>query len=143
MSTSSPNQFVERHVPVPPSTRSKVAALATTGLFAAAMSVSGVLYLVGPRPLMDALHELGYPAYFLRLLGAAKLLGAVGLFAPEGWRIREWAYAGFAFDLLFAIASHVAVGHVPDVLPPLLALALLGASYVLRSGVEAVEDRER
>jgi hypothetical protein len=44
---------------------------------------------------------------------------------------------------LFAIASHAAVGHAPDVLPPLLALALLGVSYALRGGVETVEVEDQ
>ena len=117
--------------------------MATTSLFAFAMLVSGVLYLVGPRPLMDALRPLGYPTYFLKLLGAAKLLGAFGLFAPPRSQLREWAYAGFAFDLLFAIGSHLAVGSAADILPPLAALALLGASYRLRKQIALEEDVPR
>ena len=99
------------------------------------MCVSGALYLIGPRPLMDALHGLGYPTYFLKLLGAAKLLGAVALFAPPRSPLREWAYAGFGFDLAFAIASHLATGSATDAVAPFVALALLASSYALRRRV--------
>jgi DoxX-like protein len=143
MSTITPSPSAGTRTYVSPAWRRNFAALATTALFAAAMSLSGVLYLVGPRPLMEALHELGYPSYFLKLLGVAKLLGAVTLFAPRRARIREWAYAGFGFDLSFAIASHLAVGHARDVLPPLLALVLLGASYALRNGFESLGEARR
>src|SRR5262249_51729797 len=109
----------------------RVAAWGTTGVFAAMMTVSGILYLVGPKALMDGLRELGYPLYFLKLLGATKLLGAAALIAPVPPRVREWAYAGFAFDLGFAIASHVATG-AGTAAPPAVALALVAASYILR-----------
>jgi hypothetical protein len=96
------------------------------------MFASGVLYLVAPRPLMAALQQLGYPAYFLKLLGIAKLLGVAGILAPGRPRLREWAYAGFTFDLVFAIASHAVRSGAADALPPLVVLGLLAASYVLR-----------
>jgi hypothetical protein len=111
-------------------------AWAFTGTFAALMTLSGVMYLIGPARLLEALSALGYPTYFLRLLGAAKLLGVVGLLAPGRPTLREWAYAGFTFDLIAAIVSHAATGSASHALLPLLALALLLASYTLR-------DRER
>jgi DoxX-like protein len=107
------------------------------------MFVSGVLYLIGPPPLMAALRVLGYPEYFLHLLGAAKLLGAAALFAPPRSRLREWAYAGFTFDLSFAVASHLAAGHAADVVPPLAALGLLGASYGLRISLALAQGSGR
>jgi hypothetical protein len=103
-----------------------------TGLFAAMMTLSGTLFLVGPRPVIEGLGDLGYPLYFLKLLGFAKLLGVVGLLLPRRPTLREWAYAGFTFDLLAGAASHVATGGISHVPGALFALALLLSSCLLR-----------
>jgi DoxX-like protein len=111
---------------------SRVAATVTTGVFAALMTLSGILYLVGPEAIMAGLRALGYPVYFLKFLGAAKILGAAALFAPGSPRLREWAYAGFTFDLIAAVVSHVLTGTASHAPPPLAVLTLLMASYLLR-----------
>ena len=59
------------------------------------------------------MNHLGYPAYFASLLGAWKLLGAIVLTVPGLPRLKEWAYAGFVFDLTAAAFSHAAVGDPP------------------------------
>jgi hypothetical protein len=48
------------------------------------------------------LAHLGYPSYLLAILGTAKLLGAPALLQNRFPTLREWAYAGFAFDLIGA-----------------------------------------
>jgi hypothetical protein len=135
MSTTNTSHSVRRVPGRQPIDGLKLAAQATTGLVAAVMLISGVLYLIGPRPMMEALRQLGYPAYFLKLLGVAKLLGVVGILAPGRPTLREWAYAGFTFDLVFAIASHAVMSGAADAVPPLVVLALLSSSYVLRRWV--------
>jgi len=117
------------------------AAWLTTGLFTAAMAISGIAYVTGAGAVLDGIRQLGYPDYFLRLLGVAKLLGVVGLLVPRLPRVREWAYAGFTFDLVAAVASHVLTGTASHAPAAMIALALMSASYVLRrrtmsSGVE-------
>ena len=65
---------------------------------------------------MQAMHLLGYPLYMLRILGLAKILGAITLLLNRPTRTVEWAYAGFAFLLLGATASHLLAGdylHAP------------------------------
>jgi hypothetical protein len=108
----------------------------STGLVGAVMAFSGVLYLVGPRPVLDVMRELGYPPYFVPLLGVAKLLGVAALVAPwpRAHTLREWAYAGFTFDLVAAIVSHLATGGATHVPQPLIVLMLLFTSYFLRRG---------
>jgi uncharacterized membrane protein YphA (DoxX/SURF4 family) len=54
--------------------------------------------------------DLGYPEYFLVILGVWKLLGGVTLLAPRFPRLKEWAYAGAFFNYSGAVASHMAVG---------------------------------
>jgi hypothetical protein len=54
--------------------------------------------------------DLGYPEYFLVILGVWKLLGGVAVLAPGFPRLKEWAYAGAFFNYTGAVASHFAVG---------------------------------
>ena len=111
----------------------RVGAAVTTGLFALMMAIAGVLYLVGPPPIVAAIRNLGYPDYLRLLLGIAKLLGAAALIVPGMRRLREWAYAGFTFDLIGAIASHTLSGEpIAQAAPAVFALALLVVSYSLR-----------
>ena len=83
--------------------------------------------------MLKTLAHLGYPAYFSTILGAWKLLGAIAIVAPRYPRLKEWAYAGFFFDLTAAAISHAFVGDgVGDILAPLGFLALVAASWALR-----------
>jgi hypothetical protein len=106
---------------------------AVTGLFAAIMALSGAAFVVGPPSVVASLRHLGYPDYFRTLLGAAKLLGVAAILAPRLSQLREWAYAGFAFVMLGAAASHLAAGEpASKAVPPLFVLGLLVTSYFLR-----------
>jgi hypothetical protein len=106
---------------------------AVTGLFAAIMALSGAAFVAGPPSVVASLRHLGYPDYFRSLLGVAKLLGVAAILAPPLAALREWAYAGFAFLMLGAAASHIASGEpAPKVVPPLFVLGLLMTSYFLR-----------
>ena len=106
---------------------------AATGLFAAIMALSGAAFVVGPPSVVATLRHLGYPDYFRSLLGAAKLLGVAAILVPRLAALREWAYAGFAFVMVGAAASHLASGEPPSkALPPLFVLGLLMTSYFLR-----------
>ena len=79
------------------------------------------------------MHHLGYPLYFASILGVWKLLGAIAIVVPGFPRLKEWAYAGFCFDLTAAALSHAAVGDTTgDIVAPLVFLALVFASWALR-----------
>jgi hypothetical protein len=56
------------------------------------------------------MRALGYPVYFLTILGVWKVLSAPALLAPRLPRLKEWAYAGIFFDLTGAAASHAFSG---------------------------------
>jgi hypothetical protein len=61
-----------------------------------------------------AFTHLGFPGYFRVELSCAKLLGIVLLLAPVPARVKEWTYAGFAFDLGSALIAHLSVGDGPQ-----------------------------
>ena len=79
----------------------------------------------------EGIRHLGYPDYFGNALVVFKVLGALALIIPQvPKRIKEWAYAGFAFDFIFASISHFAVdGMGFQSFFPLLFLGILMASY--------------
>jgi hypothetical protein len=80
----------------------------------------------------EGIRHLGYPAYFGATFAIFKVLGAIILILPKiPPRVKEWAYAGFVFDFLFAFISNVAVdGFTAVALVPLVVLAILLISYV-------------
>jgi uncharacterized membrane protein YphA (DoxX/SURF4 family) len=84
-----------------------IAYWATTILLAMGMLSGGAAELMRqPQTLEDTVH-LGYPPYFLSILGFWKVLGAIALLAPHFPRLKEWAYAGVFFDVAAATASHL------------------------------------
>jgi len=80
----------------------------------------------------QGISHLGYPAYFGNALVVFKVLGALALVIPQvPKRLKEFAYAGFTFDFLFASISHFAVDGLNfQSFFPLIFLAILGCSYI-------------
>lgn len=79
----------------------------------------------------EGIRHLGYPPYFGVVLTVFKVLGALVLILPQiSPRIKEWAYAGFAFDFIFATVSTIATDGVSALaFFPLVFLVLLVFSY--------------
>ena len=80
----------------------------------------------------EGISHLGYPEYFGNALAAFKVLGTLSLIIPQvPKRIKEWAYAGFAFDFLFASISYFALeGVVFLSFFPFIFLGILTVSYI-------------
>ncbi len=80
----------------------------------------------------EGIKHLGYPTYFGNALVIFKVLGVLALIIPKiPKRIKEWAYAGFAFDFLFATISHGAVDGINgETFFPLVVFAILIVSYI-------------
>jgi uncharacterized membrane protein YphA (DoxX/SURF4 family) len=82
---------------------------------------------------VDSMIQLGYPMYFLIILGIWKMLGVVAVLIPKNPLLKEWAYAGFFFVMSGAIFSHIAVGDsVSEIFPALLLLLLTVVSWYFR-----------
>jgi len=80
----------------------------------------------------DIVAGLGYPVYILTILGIWKIPGAITLLVPGFLRLKEWAYAGIAFELMGAAASQAVRGRAGDVTAPVVLLGLTLASWGLR-----------
>lgn len=82
---------------------------------------------------LDLVTHLGYPSYFLVLLGSWKVLGALAVLVPGRPVLKEWAYAGAIFTYTGAIASHLTTGYALGEVGLLTALTILTAlSWALR-----------
>lgn len=84
-------------------------------------------------PGVYGIQQLGYPVYFLTILGIWKILGVVALLIPKYPLLKEWAYAGFFFIMSGAVFSHLATGHNgKDIFPSALLLVLTFLSWYFR-----------
>jgi hypothetical protein len=80
---------------------------ATTGSVVFAMTSGGIAELAQRPETIDGMKQLGYPVYFVMIIGFWKLLGSLALLAPGFPRVREWAYAGIFFNMTGAAVSHL------------------------------------
>jgi hypothetical protein len=110
----------------------------STVWLALGMLLSGIVQLFQVKEEVDFIIEMGYPAYFLTILGIWKILGVAAVLIHKFPLLKEWAYAGFFFTMSGAIGSHIAMGHsMSEIFPPLLLLILTVVSWSFRP-----EDRK-
>jgi len=120
--------------------RNKIVYWISTIWLALGMLATGTLQLfkvqaegaVAP-PGVYGITYLGYPIYFLTILGIWKILGVGALLIPKFPLLKEWAYAGFFFAMSGAAFSHIALGDsVNELFPSLLLLILTVLSWYFR-----------
>lgn len=111
--------------------RTRYAYWGLTAVFCLFMAFSGLADLTSSEVIVSDLLQLGYPLYLAPMLGVAKLLGVAALMAPGLPRLKEWAYAGFSFDLIGATTSSLTLGILDsDVALASVALVLLVTAYI-------------
>src|SRR6185436_12937541 len=110
-----------------------IAYWAATGMIVFAMFSGGVAELMHRPATINGMKELGYPVYFIMIIGFWKILGSVALVAPKLPRLKEWAYAGIFFNMTGAAVSHAATGSATWHVIVTLSLAVVTvASWALR-----------
>ena len=89
-------------------------------------------WIFAPEFMTIGTKALGYPDYFAYSLVIAKILGVIAITLPKiPSRIKEWAYAGLAFTLIFAFISHSCVDkNIGNMIMPLVFLCILSVSYI-------------
>jgi hypothetical protein len=120
--------------------RNKIIFWISTIWLASGMLSTGILQLFQVKaegalapPGVYGITHLGYPAYFLTILGVWKILGVVALLIPKFPLLKEWTYAGFFFAMSGAVFSHIAVGDpMKELVPSLLLLILTVVSWCFR-----------
>ena len=97
------------------------------------MVATGAVQLFKKPDEVENITRLGYPVYFLTLLGIWKILGVVVTLIPKFVLLKEWAYAGFFFAMSGAIFSRIAAGDpMSKIAPALLLLFLTVVSWYFR-----------
>ena len=113
--------------------RNKIIYWIATIWLALGMVSTGIVQLSKMKEEVDMITQLGYPLYFLTILGTWKMLGVVAVLIPKFPLLKEWAYAGFFFAMSGAVFSHVASGSgAKDFFGPILLLILTVVSWYFR-----------
>ena len=115
------------------SKRNKIIYWVSTIWLALGMASTGVVQILRVKEEVDLVQLLGYPVYFLVILGVWKLLGVIAVLVPKFPILKEWAYAGFFFSMTGAMISHLVSGSpLGQVAPPLLLVTLTVVSWYFR-----------
>lgn len=113
--------------------RDKIIYWVATLWLALGMTSTGIVQLIKMDEEVARMNYLGYPVYLLTIIGAWKILGVVAVLVPKFPLIKEWAYAGFFFNMTGALFSHIAMGSaMSDIFPPLLLITLTVVSWYFR-----------
>ncbi len=97
------------------------------------MVSTGIVQLIQLEEEVQKMNTLGYPSYFLTIIGIWKMLGVITVLIPKYPLVKEWAYAGFFFLTTGAIFSHLATGDpAVEYFGPALLLILTVISWYLR-----------
>lgn len=105
----------------------------STAWLSLGMLSTGIVQLMKNEAEVKMMDLLGYPLYFLSLLGVWKILGVIAILIPRYPLLKEWAYAGFFFAMTGAVYSHLAVGDEPvSLFGPSLLLVLTIVSWYFR-----------
>jgi len=81
-----------------------------TALLAFGMLASGIQQLLRVNAMTNILVHLGYPIYFMSIIGTWKILAVIAILIPGFKLLKEWAYAGLFFTMTGALVSHLACG---------------------------------
>jgi len=94
-----------------------------SGGLAQALQVKGVV---------EGFKPLGYPTYFISIIGVWKVLGIIAILIPGFKLLKEWAYAGLFFTMTGAVISHIAANdiHAQIVAPIVLAIFTVLSWYL-------------
>lgn len=113
--------------------RSKIIYWIATLWLSLGMISTGIVQMIKMKEETEMMAHLGYPLYFLTILGVWKILGVIAVLIPEFPLLKEWAYAGFFFAMSGAVFSHLAVGDgAKEFFGPTLLLILTVLSWYFR-----------
>lgn len=113
--------------------RNKIIYWVATIWLALGMMSTGIVQLLHVKEEAEVMAALGYPAYFMSILGIWKIAGVIAILIPKIPIVKEWAYAGFFFTMTGALFSHAVVGdEAIAYFGPSLLIVLTLVSWYLR-----------
>jgi hypothetical protein len=104
----------------------------TTGLLCFCL-LGGIGQLFQVKEVVDGFKPLGYPTYFISIIGFWKVMAIIAVLVPKFPLVKEWAYAGIFFAMTGASISHIAVNDSTfHIIVPLIIAGLAIGSWYLR-----------
>ncbi len=95
--------------------------------------LGGIGQLFRVKQIVEGFAPLGYPLYFISIIGFWKTIAIIAILIPRFPLVKEWAYAGVFFAMTGASFSQAMV-HSPvfHVIVPLVIAGLAVASWYFR-----------
>jgi len=113
--------------------RNKIIYWVATALLSFGMLGSGISQLLHLKDMNELITHIGYPLYFMYIIGVWKILGVIAILIPNFKLLKEWAYAGFFFLMTGALLSHLFMGDVGNaILGPLFQTLFIVTSWYFR-----------
>ena len=93
---------------------------------------SGLFEITRNQIVWDKTINLGYPPYFIVLLGICKISGVIVLLIPNrlNW-LKEWVFVGLIYDVVFAFASNYVKASYSDCMTAVIAFILILTTYIM------------
>lgn len=115
------------------SRRNKIIYWIATLWLSLGMTATGIVQLIKKPEEVTMMKHLGYPLYFLTIIGVWKILGVIVVLIPKTPFLKEWAYAGFFFAMSGAVFSHLACSDSgKEFFGPILLIVLTAGSWYFR-----------
>jgi len=113
--------------------KNKIIYWTATGLLSFGMLGSGISQLLHLDDMNELISHVGYPLYFMYIIGTWKILGVIAILVPKFPLVKEWAYAGFFFLMTGALVSHLFIGDVGSAIyGPLFQTIFIVVSWYFR-----------
>jgi uncharacterized membrane protein len=105
----------------------------STALLSFGMLGSGISQVLHVKEMNELITHVGYPLYFMYIIGVWKILGVIAILVPKFKLVKEWAYAGFFFLMTGALVSHLFMGDSgKEILGPLFQTIFIILSWYFR-----------
>ena len=104
-----------------------------TGILSFCIFSGGLAQALQVKGVVEGFKPLGYPTYFISIIGTWKVLGIIAILIPGFKLLKEWAYAGIFFTMTGAVISHIASNDIhPQIIAPALFAVFAVLSWYLR-----------
>lgn len=109
----------------------------STGLLTLLMLFSAGMYIFNHAEVADMFSNFGYPTYIIYPYAIAKILGLAAIWLIGNKTLKEWAYAGFFYAIIFAFFAHIMIGD-GEQMGAVIGMVLLVTSYITNKKITNV-----
>jgi hypothetical protein len=104
-----------------------------TAILSFCIFFGGLMQAIQAKGVVEGFKPLGYPTYFISLIGVWKVLGVIAILIPKFPLLKEWAYAGIFFAMTGAVISHIASDDIKvQIIAPFMLAVFTVLSWYLR-----------